>query len=209
MTLKKSLLIVFLILVVDQVSKIYIKLNFPLTLYGELPLFDLGWFKLLFIENKGMAWGAQISDFIPFISEENGKLFLTLFRIVAIGFIFYWLKKTVQENTGKLFSITLSLILAGAIGNVIDSVFYGYIFTESYFQIASFSPGDGYSSIFYGNVVDMFQFPLFTWTWPAFVPFVGGNEFTFFEPVFNIADSVISIGIFIMIVFNKSFFKEK
>ena len=209
MTLKKSLLIVFLILVVDQVSKIYIKLNFPLTLYGELPLFDLGWFKLLFIENKGMAWGAQISDFVPFISEENGKLFLTLFRIVAIGFIFYWLKKTVQENTGKLFSITLSLILAGAIGNVIDSVFYGYIFTESYFQTASFSPGDGYSSIFYGNVVDMFQFPLFTWTWPAFVPFVGGNEFTFFEPVFNIADSVISIGIFIMIVFNKSFFKEK
>lgn len=209
MTLKKSLLIVFLILVVDQVSKIYIKLNFPLTLYGELPLFDLGWFKLLFIENKGMAWGAQISDFIPFISEENGKLFLTLFRIVAIGFIFYWLKKTVQENTSKLFSITLSLILAGAIGNVIDSVFYGYFFTESYFQIASFSPGDGYSSIFYGNVVDMFQFPLFTWTWPEFFPFIGGNEFTFFEPVFNIADSVISIGIFIMIVFNKSFFKEK
>ena len=100
-------------------------------------------------------------------------------------------------------------MIHGAIGNVIDSVFYGYIFTESYFQIASFSPGDGYSSIFYGNVVDMFQFPLFTWTWPAFVPFVGGNEFTFFEPVFNIADSVISIGIFIMIIFNKSFFKEK
>ena len=91
MTLKKSLLIVFLILVVDQVSKIYIKLNFPLTLYGELPLFDLGWFKLLFIENKGMAWGATINDFIPFISERNGKLFLTLFRMVAVTFIFYWL----------------------------------------------------------------------------------------------------------------------
>ena len=94
----------------------------------------------LFIENKGMAWGAQISDFIPFISEENGKLFLTLFRIVAIGFIFYWLKKTIEDNSSKLFSISLSLILAGAIGNVIDSVFYGYFFTESYFQIASFSP---------------------------------------------------------------------
>jgi signal peptidase II len=155
-----------------------------------------------------MAWGAQISDFIPFISEENGKLFLTLFRIVAIGFIFYWLKKTIEDNSSKLFSISLSLILAGAIGNVIDSVFYGYFFTESYFQIASFSPGNGYSSIFYGNVVDMFQFPLFTWTWPSFLPFIGGNEFTFFEPVFNIADSAISIGIFMMIIFNKTFFKE-
>ena len=97
MTLKKSLLIVFLILVVDQVSKIYIKLNFPLTLYGELPLFDLGWFKLLFIENKGMAWGATINDFIPFISERNGKLFLTLFRMVAVTFIFYWLYNKIMR----------------------------------------------------------------------------------------------------------------
>ena len=204
----KCLAIVAIILFCDQFLKVYIKLNFPLTIYGQDPIFDVGWFKLLFIENKGMAWGAQISDFIPFISEENGKLFLTLFRIVAIGFIFYWLKKTIEDNSSKLFSISLSLILAGAIGNVIDSVFYGYFFTESYFQIASFSPGNGYSSIFYGNVVDMFQFPLFTWTWPSFLPFIGGNEFTFFEPVFNIADSAISIGIFMMIIFNKAFFKE-
>ena len=112
MTLKKSLLIVFLILVVDQVSKIYIKLNFPLTLYGELPLFDLGWFKLLFIENKGMAWGATINDFIPFISERNGKLFLTLFRMVAVTFIFYWLYNSIKQNANKLLVISLSLILA-------------------------------------------------------------------------------------------------
>ena len=133
-------LIVFLILVVDQVSKIYIKLNFPLTLYGELPLFDLGWFKLLFIENKGMAWGATINDFIPFISERNGKLFLTLFRMVAVTFIFYWLYNSIKQNANKLLVISLSLILAGAIGNIIDSVFYGYLFTNSYYNIAQFSP---------------------------------------------------------------------
>ena len=209
MTLKKSLLIVFLILVVDQVSKIYIKLNFPLTLYGELPLFDLGWFKLLFIENKGMAWGATINDFIPFISERNGKLFLTLFRMVAVTFIFYWLYNSIKQNANKLLVISLSLILAGAIGNIIDSVFYGYLFTNSYYNIAQFSPGNGYESFFYGHVVDMLQFPMFSWEWPHWIPYFGGESFTFFEPVFNIADSVISIGIFIMIVFNKSFFKEK
>jgi signal peptidase II len=170
MTLKKSLLIVFLILVVDQVSKIYIKLNFPLTLYGELPLFDLGWFKLLFIENKGMAWGATINDFIPFISERNGKLFLTLFRMVAVTFIFYWLYNSIKQNANKLLVISLSLILAGAIGNIIDSVFYGYLFTNSYYNIAQFSPGNGYESFFYGHVVDMLQFPMFSWEWPTGFP---------------------------------------
>ena len=208
MTLKKSLLIVFLILVVDQVSKIYIKLNFPLTLYGELPLFDLGWFKLLFIENKGMAWGATINDFIPFISERNGKLFLTLFRMVAVTFIFYWLYNSIKQNANKLLVISLSLILAGAIGNIIDSVFYGYLFTNSYYNIAQFSPGDGYESFFYGHVVDMLQFPMFSWEWPRWIPYVGGESFTFFEPVFNIADSAISIGVGIMLVFNRKIYPE-
>ncbi len=208
MTLKKSLLIVFLILVVDQVSKIYIKLNFPLTLYGELPLFDLGWFKLLFIENKGMAWGATINDFIPFISERNGKLFLTLFRMVAVTFIFYWLYNSVKKNANKLLVISLSLILAGAIGNIIDSVFYGYLFTNSYYNIAQFSPGNGYESFFYGHVVDMLQFPMFSWEWPSWIPYFGGESFTFFEPVFNIADSAISIGVGIMLVFNRKIYPE-
>jgi signal peptidase II len=208
MTLKKSLLIVFLILVVDQVSKIYIKLNFPLTLYGELPLFDLGWFKLLFIENKGMAWGATINDFIPFISERNGKLFLTLFRMVAVTFIFYWLYNSIKQNANKLLVISLSLILAGAIGNIIDSVFYGYLFTNSYYNIAQFSPGNGYESFFYGNVVDMLQFPMFSWEWPNWIPYFGGESFTFFEPVFNIADSAISIGVGIMLVFNRKIYPE-
>jgi signal peptidase II len=141
MTLNKSLIIVFLILIVDQISKVYIKLNFPLTLYGELPLFDLGWFKLLFIENKGMAWGATINDFLPFISERDGKLFLTLFRMAAVTFIFYWLYNSVKQHSSKLLTISLSLILAGAIGNIIDSVFYGYFFTNSYYNVAQFSPG--------------------------------------------------------------------
>ena len=208
MTLKKSLLIVFLILVVDQVSKIYIKLNFPLTLYGELPIFDLGWFKLLFIENKGMAWGATINDFIPFISERNGKLFLTLFRMVAVTFIFYWLYNSIKQDANKLLVISLSLILAGAIGNIIDSVFYGYLFTNSYYNIAQFSPGNGYESFFYGHVVDMLQFPIFSWEWPSWIPYFGGESFTFFEPVFNIADSAISIGVGIMLVFNRKIYPE-
>ena len=208
MTLKKSLLIVFLILVVDQVSKIYIKLNFPLTLYGELPIFDLGWFKLLFIENKGMAWGATINDFIPFISERNGKLFLTLFRMVAVTFIFYWLYNSIKQNANKLLVISLSLILAGAIGNIIDSVFYGYLFTNSYYNIAQFNPGNGYESLFYGHVVDMLQFPMFSWEWPSWIPYFGGESFTFFEPVFNIADSAISIGVGIMLVFNRKIYPE-
>ena len=208
MTLKKSFLIIFLILIVDQVSKIYIKLNFPLTLYGELPLFDLGWFKLLFIENKGMAWGATINDFIPFISERNGKLFLTLFRMVAVTFIFYWLYNSVKQNANKLLVISLSLILAGAIGNIIDSVFYGYLFTNSYYNIAQFSPGNGYESFFYGHVVDMLQFPMFSWEWPNWIPYFGGESFTFFEPVFNIADSSISIGVGIMLVFNRKIYPE-
>src|SRR5210317_1372449 len=208
MTLKKSLLIVFLILFVDHVAKIYIKLNCPLTLYGELPLFDLGWFKLLFIENKGMAWGATINDFIPFISERNGKLFLTLFRMVAVTFIFYWLYNSIKQNANKLLVISLSLILAGAIGNIIDSVFYGYLFTNSYYNIAQFSPGNGYESFFYGHVVDMLQFPMFSWEWPHWIPYFGGESFTFFEPVFNIADSAISIGVGIMLVFNRKIYPE-
>ena len=207
-SLKTCLLIVSGILILDQVLKVYIKLNYSLTFYGEQAIIDWGWFKLLFIENRGMAWGAKLNDFLPFIDDKSAKLILTLFRIVAIGFIFYWLKNIIKENSNKLLAICLSLILAGAIGNVIDSVFYGYMFTESYFEVATLSPGNGYESLFFGNVVDMFQFPLFTWTWPDWIPSIGGNDFTFFEPVFNIADSSISIGIFLMIIFNNKIFPK-
>ena len=206
MSLKKSLLIILLILVVDQVSKIYIKLNFPLTLYGEAALLNWGWFKILFIENKGMAWGTKINDIIPFIDERNGKLMLTLFRVFAVSGFFYWLYDCIKNNASKLLIICISLILAGAIGNIIDSIFYGYLFTDSYYNVASFNPGNGYETLFHGNVVDMLQFPMLTWEWPNWLPFVGGESFTFFEPVFNIADTAISTGVGIMLVFNKRIF---
>lgn len=208
MSLKKSLLIISIILIVDQVSKIYIKLNFPLTLYGQAALVDFEWFKILFVENKGMAWGAKISDFLPFISERAGKLMLTLFRTFAVPLIFYWLYDSIKKQENKLLTLSISLILAGAIGNLIDSIFYGYLFTDSYLNVANFSPGSGYESIFYGHVVDMLQFPMFNWTWPDWLPLVGGNNFTFFEPVFNIADTAISTGVGIMIVFNKKVFPQ-
>ena len=208
MTVRKLSWIILAILVADQALKVYIKLSYSLTYYGNGPIVDWGWFRLLFIENRGMAWGAKLNDFIPFIDDKFAKLFLTLFRIVAIGFIFYWLKKSIKDGANSILKISLALILAGAIGNVIDSVFYGYLFTESYFEVATLSPGNGYESLFFGNVVDMFQFPLFTWTWPDWIPSIGGNEFTFFEPVFNIADSSISIGIFLMIIFNNKIFPK-
>ena len=206
MTLNKSILIILFILIIDQLSKVYIKLHFPLTLYGDASLLDWGWFKILFVENKGMAWGAKISDFIPIISERFGKLLLTLFRIFAVPLIFYWLYDSIKKKETKLLTISISLVLAGAIGNLIDSVFYGFLFTDSYLNVAVFSPGNGYESIFYGHVVDMLQFPMFTWDWPSWIPYVGGESFTFFEPVFNIADTAISIGVGIMIVFNKKVF---
>jgi len=208
LNLSKYFLIVFGIILADQILKVYIKLNYSLTFYGDSAILDYGWFRLLFIENRGMAWGAKLNDFIPFIDDKFAKLFLTLFRIIAIGFIFYWLKKSIKEGSNSILKISLALILAGATGNVIDSVFYGYLFTESYFEVATLSPGNGYESLFFGNVVDMFQFPLFTWTWPDWIPSIGGNDFTFFEPVFNIADSSISIGIFLMIIFNNKIFSK-
>jgi signal peptidase II len=206
MTLNKSILIILGVLIIDQLSKVYIKLHFPLTLYGDASLLDWGWFKILFIENKGMAWGAKISDFIPIISERSGKLALTLFRIFAVPLIFYWLYDSIKKKETKLLIISISLVLAGAIGNLIDSVFYGFLFTDSYLNVAVFSPGNGYESVFYGHVVDMLQFPMFTWNWPSWIPYIGGESFTFFEPVFNIADTAISTGVGIMIVFNKKVF---
>tara|TARA_Y100000768_G_C23987657_1_gene689977 strand:- start:181 stop:822 length:642 start_codon:yes stop_codon:yes gene_type:complete len=202
------LLIIAGILVLDQFLKVYIKLNFPLTIYSDQIIFDYNWFKLLFVENKGMAWGTSINDFLPFIGERSAKLILTLFRVVAIGFIFFWLKESIKSGLKNINSIVLSLILAGAIGNAIDSIFYGYIFTDSYFKVATLSLGRGYESLFHGSVVDMFQFPMFNWTWPSWFPFVGGENFVFFEPVFNIADASISIAIFLIIINYRTFFTK-
>ena len=204
------LLIIVSIIFVDQWSKIYIKLHFPLSGYGIPPIIDIGFFKLLFVENKGMAMGAKLNDFIPFINEGTAKLFLTLFRLVAIVGLGYWLWDTIKKQSPLLLCLALTLIFAGALGNIIDSVFYGVLFSSSYNSIATFLPETGgYAPLFYGHVVDMLQFPLVEWTWPSWLPIIGGNTFLFFQYIFNIADTAISAGVGIMIVFNKKVFVQE
>ena len=203
--LKRAVYIIFTVILLDQISKIYIKLNFPLTLYGDDAILDYGFFKLLFIENKGMAWGTKLSDFIPFLDDEISKLLLSIIRIVAIFFLGYWIKKSLQEKTSNSFLLSLCLIFAGAIGNLLDSIFYGVVFSHSFGQVATFFPDKGYAPFFFGHVVDMIQLPIVSWIWPKWIPFIGGETFTFFEYVFNLADSSISLGIAIIIFFNRKF----
>jgi len=197
-----------MILLLDQGSKFYIKLNYPLSGYGVPAILDWGFFKLLFVENKGMAMGAKLNDFIPFISEATSKLILTLFRIVAIFGLGYWLLDSIKKQSGILLNWALALIFAGALGNIIDSVFYGVIFTDSYGKIAEIFPEKGYASLFYGHVVDMLQFPLVEWTWPSWIPFIGGENYLFFQYIFNVADTSISTGVGILIFFNKKIFSK-
>ncbi|MGG5487709.1 MULTISPECIES: lipoprotein signal peptidase [Flavobacteriaceae] len=203
MSLKKATLLIIVILLIDQISKVYIKTNFSLT--ERAIVFD--WFQIVFVENDGMAWGTKLSDFVTFISDRTAKLCLTLFRIVAVVGIGYWLVTSVKKNASKTLTIAVSLIFAGALGNIIDSVFYGVLFDSSSNQVASFLPQDGgYDSLFHGKVVDMLHFPIWKGVLPNWIPFYGGKYFTFFEPVFNIADMAISTGIGILIFFNKKAF---
>ena len=205
-TLQSSVLLIFLLVGLDQVSKFYIKLNYPLSVYGQPAIVDWGFFKLLFIENKGMAWGTKINDIIPFLDEDLAKLLLTLFRLVAIGFLGFWLRSLLKKESSQLLRWALCLIFAGAIGNLIDSLFYGVLFSHSYGQVATLFPEEGYAPFFYGHVVDMLQFPLVSWTWPNWLPLIGGEEYTFFEYVFNVADAAISTGVAILLLFNKKIF---
>lgn len=180
MSLKKAIAIILLILVIDQVSKIYIKTHFILHEGVDV----LSWFKIYFIENEGMAWGAKIPG-------KYGKLALSLFRIGAIIGIGYWLWDSVRKEASKVLIVSIALIFAGAFGNIIDSVFYGIIFNDSTNQVATFMPAEGgYGTLFHGKVVDMFSF-------------------SFFDPVFNVADSSISIGVALLILFNKRAFPKK
>ena len=192
----------------DQGSKFYIKLNYPLSSYGAPAILDWGFFKLLFVENSGMAMGTKLNDFIPFISEKTAKLILTLFRIVAITGLGYWLWSSIQKQTHIFLKWALALIFAGALGNIIDSVFYGVIFSDSHNTIASLFPEKGYAPLFYGHVVDMLQFPLVEWDWPNWIPWIGGEHFLFFQYIFNIADTSISTGVGILMFFNKTIFTK-
>ncbi len=200
---KKSIILISTLVLIDQLVKIFIKLNYPLTIYGELPIIDLGFFKLLFIENKGMAMGARLNNIIPFLDENTAKLILTFFRIFACIGIFFWLRSIIMRKGSQLLIFCICLIFAGAIGNLIDSIFYGVIFSSSLGQVATLFPEVGYAPLFYGSVVDMIQFPLATWNWPDWFPYIGGEEYTFFEYVFNFADSYISTGVIILLIFNK------
>lgn len=197
MSLKKASLLVLVILVIDQWSKIYIKTNFLMD--EEIFVFD--WFRIHFIENEGMAWGVELPG-------NYGKLFLTLFRIVAVGGIFYWLYDSIKKGASNLLVVSISFILAGALGNIIDSVFYGVIFNESHHQVATLFSDEPYGTWFHGRVVDMFYFPIWRGYLPEWLPLWGGKYFTFFNAIFNVADAAISVGVGILIAFNKKMFKN-
>ncbi len=206
MSLKKASIIIILILLVDQISKVYIKTHFELG--EEIKVF--GWFRILFIENDGMAWGAKLSDFTSMITDRTAKVILTSFRLVAIVGIGYWLINSIKNKGSRVLVVAISLIFAGALGNIIDSVFYGIIFNDSYGQIANaFPEGGGYDSLLHGKVVDMLHFPLWKGDLPEWIPFYGGEHFIFFNPVFNIADVAISTGVGMLIVFNRKAFPKE
>lgn len=191
-------LIILSVLLVDQVSKILVKTN--MTMGQSIPVLG-DWFILHFTENLGMAFGIEFAG--PY-----GKLILSIFRIIAVVFIAYYLVQLTKHKASTGLIASVSLILAGAIGNIIDSSFYGMVFSESYYnQVAvAFPENGGYGTFLHGKVVDMFYFPLIRTNLPSWFPFWGGNEFVFFRPVFNVADSAITIGVAIVLVFQKRFF---
>ena len=199
MSLFKASFLIVTILLIDQFSKIFIKTNFLLGDEVEV----LNWFRIHFIENEGMAWGTKIPG-------TYGKLALTIFRLLAVSAIGYWLWDSCENKWSSNFLIVaISLIFAGALGNIIDSVFYGVIFDDSQNQLATLFTEKPYGTWFQGKVVDMFYFPFFEGNFPSWVPIWGGNEFRFFNAIFNVADLSISTGVGILIFFNKRAFQSQ
>ncbi|MEO1514605.1 MAG: lipoprotein signal peptidase [Bacteroidota bacterium] len=201
--MKKSIYVIALVifvLLLDQALKIWVKTN--MVYGGEIPIFG-DWGLLHFVENPGMAFGLSIGG-------EYGKLALSLFRIVAVGFLIYYLRFLIQAKASAGLLTSFALILAGAIGNIIDSAFYGLIFSDSHHGgIATMFPeGGGYASFLHGRVVDMLYFPLLDGYFPDWVPIWGGDYFLFFRPVFNIADVSITVGVLSILVFHRNFFSS-
>jgi signal peptidase II len=197
----KSLLLIFLVLLADQILKFFIKTHFML---GDEIIVFKNWFIIHFVENNGMAFGLEFG-------KDGGKYFLSIFRLIAIVALFYYISKLWKRDEVPFGLIAcFSLIIAGAAGNMFDSAFYGIIFNESHGQLATMFPAEGgYTSFLLGKVVDMFYFPLIETHYPSWLPFWGGQEFVFFRPVFNIADSSISIGLVAIFIFYRHFFNDK
>lgn len=191
--LKKPLILILLILVIDQVIKIYVKTHFAIG--DDVKVLGLDWFRIHFLENKGMAFGMSFGNTI-------GKFLLTLIRLVLSVAIFIYMNKLIKRGEKKIIIYSFALIFAGAVGNIIDCLFYGIIFNEStVFAAATMFPAEGgYAPFLFGRVVDMFYFPLIDTTWPDWIPFVGGNNFRFFNAIFNFADASITIGVVLLLV---------
>jgi signal peptidase II len=196
---KKAVLLIFIILIADQILKIWVKTT--MVIGQEIPLFG-NWGILHFIENNGMAFGMEMGG-------KPGKFILSVFRVIAVFGIGWFLVSLIRNKSHVGLILAVSSIMAGAIGNIIDSAFYGMIFSESFNQPATvFPPGGGYSSFLHGRVVDMFYFPVINTHWPQWSPFRPGESLVFFRPVFNIADSAITCGVIAIILFQKKMFKN-
>ncbi len=191
-----AVLIITAILLIDQVIKIWVKTN--MTLHEQIEIFS--WFKIVFIENNGMAYGMEIGS----------KLVLSIFRIVAISLLGYYFYGQVKKKARWGYLVCLSMVMAGAIGNLLDSMFYGLVFNASseYYTSYWVPFGNGYAPFLMGKVVDMFYFPLIVTTWPDWVPFVGGNPYVFFSPIFNFADASISVGVVLLLLFYRKEISE-
>ena len=198
----KVVALILLVLLIDQALKIWIKTNLS---YGEeIHLLGMNWARIHFVENEGMAFGITLGG-------DYGKLALSLFRILAVGFLIYYLRLLIRSHASFGLVACFGLILAGAIGNIFDSAFYGLMFSDSPYHsreaAVMFPEGGGYAGFLHGKVVDMFYFPVFDGNFPQWFPFWGGEDFQFFRPVFNVADASITVGVASLLLFHRGFFK--